>query len=86
VSADRPRPAPAVVRPPVRRPTYLCTGEVAALFQVSPKTVSAWARAGKLPCVRTLGGHARFPAEVVRELAAVEVAPPASPHGPGESR
>jgi predicted site-specific integrase-resolvase len=35
-------------------------GEVAALFDVDPKTVSSWADAGKLTVVRTLGGHRRY--------------------------
>jgi excisionase family DNA binding protein len=48
--------------------------EVAALFQVSPKTVTRWARAGKLECVRTLGGHRRFPVDAVRK--ALESAEP----------
>ncbi|HEV3364286.1 MAG TPA: BldC family transcriptional regulator [Acidimicrobiia bacterium] len=34
--------------------------EVAALFRVNTKTVTRWARAGKLSAVRTLGGHRRF--------------------------
>ena len=34
--------------------------EVAALFRVNPKTVTRWARAGKLTAIRTLGGHRRF--------------------------
>ena len=34
--------------------------EVAALFKVSPKTVTRWARAGRLTAIRTLGGHRRF--------------------------
>ena len=34
--------------------------QVAALFDVDPKTVSAWADAGKLTVIRTLGGHRRF--------------------------
>jgi excisionase family DNA binding protein len=34
--------------------------EVAALFAVDPKTVTRWAQAGKLPSIRTLGGHRRF--------------------------
>jgi len=48
---------------------YLRTAEVAALFHVSPKTVSRWAKEGKLPYRRTLGGHRRFPAQTVRALA-----------------
>lgn len=34
--------------------------EVAALFRVNPKTVTRWARAGKISTIRTLGGHRRF--------------------------
>lgn len=38
----------------------LTPGEVAAYFRVEPKTVSRWAAADKLPCVRTPGGHRRY--------------------------
>ena len=42
-------------------PTDLLTpGEVATLFRVNPKTVTRWARSGKIATVRTLGGHRRF--------------------------
>jgi excisionase family DNA binding protein len=34
--------------------------EVARMFRVDPKTVTRWSRAGKLPCVWTIGGHRRF--------------------------
>lgn len=34
--------------------------EVSRIFKVNPKTVTRWARSGKLPCIRTLGGHRRF--------------------------
>lgn len=47
---------------------YLRTEEVARLFRVSDKTISRWARQGKLPHDRTLGGHRRFPAARIREL------------------
>ena len=40
--------------------TLMKPGEVAALFDVDPKTVSSWADAGKLTVVRTLGGHRRY--------------------------
>jgi excisionase family DNA binding protein len=46
----------------------LTPGEVAAMFGVDPKTVSRWARAGKLTAVRTLGGHRRFQASEVEAL------------------
>jgi excisionase family DNA binding protein len=41
-------------------PSYFHTAEVAATLQVSPKTVSRWAKEGKLPFLRTLGGHRRY--------------------------
>lgn len=34
--------------------------EVARLFLVDPKTVTRWAKAGKLPFIRTAGGHRRY--------------------------
>ncbi len=42
--------------------------EVAAVFGVQSKTVAAWARAGRLASVRTLGGHRRYRREDVRRL------------------
>ena len=44
----------------------LTPSEVAALFRVNPKTVTRWARSGKISAVRTLGGHRRFHAAEVR--------------------
>ncbi|GAA1683951.1 BldC family transcriptional regulator [Fodinicola feengrottensis] len=38
----------------------LTPAEVAVLFRVDPRTVRRWAIAGRLPSVRTLGGHHRF--------------------------
>jgi excisionase family DNA binding protein len=38
----------------------LTPAEVAQIFRVDPKTVTRWAKAGKLTYVRTLGGHRRF--------------------------
>ena len=38
----------------------LTPAEVAALFRVNPKTVTRWARSGKITAMRTLGGHRRF--------------------------
>ena len=48
---------------------YLRTAEVAELLHVSSKTISRWAREGKLPSVRTLGGHRRFPEQPIRDVA-----------------
>ena len=46
----------------------LRTVDVAHLFQVSERTVSEWARQGRIPSVRTPGGHRRYPADQVRRL------------------
>ena len=53
----------------VEAPSYLRTAEVAELLHVSPKTVSRWAKEGKLPFLKTLGGHRRYPEAKIRELA-----------------
>jgi len=50
--------------------TYLRSAEVAAFLQVSPKTITRWAKQGLLPFQRTLGGHRRYPEQVIRELLA----------------
>jgi excisionase family DNA binding protein len=44
----------------------LTPSEVAEMFRVNPKTVTRWARAGKLTAIRTLGGHRRFKASEIR--------------------
>jgi excisionase family DNA binding protein len=46
----------------------LTPAEVAALFRVDPKTVTRWAKAGKLDSIRTLGGHRRYRASEVYAL------------------
>jgi excisionase family DNA binding protein len=46
----------------------LTPAEVAALFRVDPKTVTRWAKAGKLTSIRTLGGHRRYRASEVHAL------------------
>ena len=51
----------------------LTPSEVAEMFRVNPKTVTRWARAGKISAIRTLGGHRRFRAiEIMRYLEQVE--------------
>jgi excisionase family DNA binding protein len=49
---------------------FLLTSQVADLLHVSPKTVARWAKDGRLPFQRTLGGHRRYPEAAIRELAA----------------
>jgi excisionase family DNA binding protein len=46
----------------------LTPSEVAKLFRVDPKTVTRWAKSGKLSSIRTLGGHRRYRATEVRQL------------------
>lgn len=46
----------------------LTPGEVAALFRVDRKTVTRWAKAGKLRSFKTPGGHTRIPEADVQAL------------------
>ncbi|MEX0663969.1 MAG: BldC family transcriptional regulator [Acidimicrobiia bacterium] len=46
----------------------LTPAEVAQMFRVNPKTVTRWARAGKISAIRTLGGHRRFRAAEIKKL------------------
>ena len=45
---------------PAEQEVLLTPAEVAKLFRVDPKTVTRWAKAGKLTAIRTLGGHRRY--------------------------
>jgi DNA-binding transcriptional MerR regulator len=60
--SQSPPPAPRVA-------SFLRSAEVAAILQVSPKTIARWAQQGLLPCQRTLAGHRRYPEPAIRELA-----------------
>jgi len=71
--AEDRRPDGALEGPPVTTRTpdaepLLTPSEVAAMFRVDPKTVTRWAKAGKLTSIRTLGGHRRYREAEVREL------------------
>ena len=46
----------------------LTPSEVAAMFRVNPKTVTRWARAGKISAIRTLGAHRRFRESEIRQF------------------
>jgi excisionase family DNA binding protein len=66
-------------------PRYLRAAEVADILHVSPKTVSRWAKEGKLPFLKTLGGHRRYPAAEIRQLAdQLRVQPTPNLAGPSE--
>lgn len=54
--------------PRTENDVLLTPSEVATLFRVDPKTVTRWAKAGKLSSIRTLGGHRRYRQSEVREL------------------
>jgi excisionase family DNA binding protein len=60
---QRTRPAPGAE-------SFLFTSQVADLLHVSPKTVARWAKDGRLPYQRTLGGHRRYPEAAIRQLLA----------------
>lgn len=53
---------------PIDGDELLTPSEVASLFRVDPKTVTRWAKAGKLTSIRTLGGHRRYRASEVYAL------------------
>lgn len=46
----------------------LTPSEVAIMFRVDPKTVTRWARAGRISAIRTIGGHRRFRASEVQRF------------------
>ena len=51
-----------------KRDRLLTPGEVARVFRVDPKTVTRWAKAGRLPSMKTPGGHVRVWEDDVRAL------------------
>ena len=51
-----------------REEELLTPSEVAKLFRVDPKTLTRWAKAGKLSSIRTLGGHRRYRTAEVHAL------------------
>jgi excisionase family DNA binding protein len=48
------------------------------MFRVDPKTVTRWAKAGKLTSIRTPGGHRRYRETEVRALLEGDTAPKGS--------
>ncbi len=61
----------SVQRPPEQE-VLLTPAEVAKLFRVDPKTVTRWAKAGKLTAIRTLGGHRRYRRSEVQALLGID--------------
>lgn len=60
-------------KPELEVEPLLTPAEVAAMFRVDPKTVTRWAKAGKLGSIRTLGGHRRYRESEVRALLARDI-------------
>jgi excisionase family DNA binding protein len=60
--------------------TLMTPAEVATAFRVDPKTVTRWAKAGKLTSIRTLGGHRRY---LTSDVTAIISAGPGSDPWPG---
>lgn len=64
----------------------LTPAEVASLFRVDPKTVTRWAKAGKLTSIRTLGGHRRYRADEVYALLDAQLPSRSSDMRPSDAR
>lgn len=47
----------------------IASGAVAEILGVNAKTISRWAQQGRIPSVRTLGGHRRFDPDVIEAIA-----------------
>jgi excisionase family DNA binding protein len=58
----------------------LTPAEVATLFRVDAKTVTRWAKAGKIASIRTLGGHRRYNKADVMALLGKASRQPATAH------
>jgi excisionase family DNA binding protein len=43
-------------------------GKAAEILGVDPKTLTRWAQGGRVPSVRTLGGHRRYYESTIRAL------------------
>jgi excisionase family DNA binding protein len=60
----------------------LTPGEVANFLRVDPKTVTRWARQGRLTSIRTPGGHRRYKLAELNALRAGLFTDEDSPAGP----
>jgi MerR family transcriptional regulator, light-induced transcriptional regulator len=57
----------------------LTTAQAAELLGLSRTTIVRWANAGALPCIRTPGGHRRFPLSGLRAWEKLNSSGAASP-------
>jgi excisionase family DNA binding protein len=49
-----------VKRKTLEYPELLTPGEVATALRCDPKTLVIWANTGRIPCIKTPGGHRRY--------------------------
>lgn len=69
VGRTNPTHQEALIMARTRTPdTHVRTAQAAEILQVHPRTVTRWAREGRLPYMRTLGGHRVYPEAAIREL------------------
>ena len=52
---------------------YIAPAEAGRLLKVSARTITRWAREGRIPSITTLGGHRRFPRATIEALAAEQL-------------
>jgi len=64
---------------PATPPRLLTPGEVAKMFRVDPKTVTRWAKEGRLGSLRTPGNSRRYPENEVYAFFAALNGTPAEP-------
>jgi excisionase family DNA binding protein len=55
---------------------WLTATQVARRLHVSRQTVARWAREGRIPHRRTLGGHRRYDPERIEQLARALISQP----------
>jgi excisionase family DNA binding protein len=87
VIRDRHAPPPGEQPTPIPQDEQITLQAAAATLAISPSRLRRWADDGRIPSVRTAGGHRRFSLAAVRRLAAETgvrpqvrpVEPPASP-------
>ncbi len=73
------RPVARAPRPRRRDSAWLSVSAAARALGVSPSTLRLWASSGRIPHVRTAGGHRRFDPEALRQWLASQPARPTRP-------
>lgn len=56
---------------PLPQRELMTPAEVAQYFRVDPKTVTRWAKAGRIRAVWTVGGHRRYDRAEIERLGAL---------------